>query len=119
MRIENVTVHGPDSSCAISGKIQPGQNISAQCVVHKAVTQALFDAHEASQGNASTQLSVAVNVSAQSTVPYMAVISSVPADTFDGLSLPVHRNMTVATSVDKAVIDLTGREHCQAQFLTS
>lgn len=117
VRIEHVTVHGPDSSCAIPGKIQPGQNISAQCVVHKAVTQALFDAREANEGSTSTQLSLAVNVSAQSSVPDMAVISSVPADTFDGLSLPVHRNMTVTTSVDKTVIDLTGRKRCHAHDL--
>lgn len=104
--IANITVQGPDSSCTATAAFRPWLNESTGCVVHKSVSQSDFDLREANEASPSTVLAVAVQAVADSAVP--GVVVSTSTDSFPGLKLPIYRNMSVTTSLDKTVVDAKG-----------
>jgi hypothetical protein len=91
------------TGCIQSAAVEPGQNASMSCVVHKAVQQTDFDDREATP---STSLSVTASISSAVSRTGQAVTST--PSTLSGLQLPVTRAMTVSTSLDMSEVDSTG-----------
>jgi hypothetical protein len=113
-RVKSIVLQGPENNCSTISVLAPGQ-ASTPCTVHKAVSQAEFDAREA-DGTAATELSVVVDVTGTANVTDTAgnPVAKAPAGTttFAGLQLVVRRNLTATASLSKLSVNLTGVYVC-------
>lgn len=105
VRLTHVQVVGPENNCSAIAVLQPGQNVSAGCVVRLSVNQTHFDAREA-DGSAATTLGMAVQAVAQSILTGASIAPA--SDTVSGLELPIVRSFSVNASLDKASVNVTG-----------
>lgn len=112
MGLSTVTLGSSDNTvsftnCPATGVIEPSQNASSTCTVHKSVTQAEFDAREA-EGTSTLAVTVAVSSATSRTG---LTVTHAPV-TLSGLELPVTRDFTVTTSIDQTEVTAKGEPHC-------
>jgi hypothetical protein len=112
VRVKNIVLQGPENNCSTISVLAPGQ-ASTPCTVHKAVSQAEFDARE-EVVDTTTELSVEVGVTGTANVtdptahPVKAPTAATDTTTFSGLQLAVRRNLTATASLSGLSVNVTG-----------
>jgi hypothetical protein len=84
--------------------LTPGFTDTSSCSVHKTLLQQAFDDMEARGAT----LGFTLDIAATPAVAGMTVTKDLSAATVSGLELPVTRQMTITTSLDKTAVAATG-----------
>jgi hypothetical protein len=105
VRLRDITISGPENSCAAAATMWPTD--STNCTLEVSVNQTQFDAREA-DSTAATLLAINADVAGTSNVSALTLTIPTPAASVTTLALPIIWRLTAAGSIDKLTINAHG-----------